>query len=445
MAFYFALLNVSAKRDDRTASTASHRQKRRRHSIASVESPVLDYRLLPKPQIVRNEFYYGEQKNDDRHSTYDFLPPEQPQNNRSASTSRSNDVRTDDHDGRRNCPRNVKDRGYPKGMRKSDSTQLNASRKPKQRNESRERKARTPELLEREFCGMQVASSSTRRPEPETFKRMNGSTEVRAGVAHPEFEKKWRGKRSSNQSNRSPQRNDSLASSTSSRRPIVVKRRVSPQESSTSDSRRSSNQSNRSPQRNDSLASSTSSRRTSEAIPEVLSAVGTPNEVPNVTTPQNVCELPRSATLKKVTFENDSSQYLVDRSFLDDRRVLIRRGSGSAVLRRSVVQQPYTPSTTIHPFAEGTAALVGVAFGAALRAPLSGYAEETPRRQNDVNHAIEQISDGPRRSLLRRRSTSDRHVVFGFQNEGFRLTENQTPEPDLVRTVSGATLVPFAG
>ncbi|WKX96516.1 hypothetical protein Q1695_012726 [Nippostrongylus brasiliensis] len=402
MAFYFALLNVSAKRDDRTASTASHRQKRRRHSIASVESPVLDYRLLPKPQIVRNEFYYGEQKNDDRHSTYDFLPPEQPQNNRSASTSRSNDVRTDDHDGRRNCPRNVKDRGYPKGMRKSDSTQLNASRKPKQRNESRERKARTPELLEREFCGMQVASSSTRRPEPETFKRMNGSTEVRAGVAHPEFEKKWRGKRSSNQSNRSPQRNDSLASSTSS-------------------------------------------RRTSEAIPEVLSAVGTPNEVPNVTTPQNVCELPRSATLKKVTFENDSSQYLVDRSFLDDRRVLIRRGSGSAVLRRSVVQQPYTPSTTIHPFAEGTAALVGVAFGAALRAPLSGYAEETPRRQNDVNHAIEQISDGPRRSLLRRRSTSDRHVVFGFQNEGFRLTENQTPEPDLVRTVSGATLVPFAG
>ncbi|VDL76534.1 unnamed protein product [Nippostrongylus brasiliensis] len=326
MAFYFALLNVSAKRDDRTASTASHRQKRRRHSIASVESPVLDYRLLPKPQIVRNEFYYGEQKNDDRHSTYDFLPPEQPQNNRSASTSRSNDVRTDDHDGRRNCPRNVKDRGYPKGMRKSDSTQLNASRKPKQRNESRERKARTPELLEREFCGMQVASSSTRRPEPETFKRMNGSTEVRAGVAHPEFEKKWRGKR-----------------------PIVVKRRVSPQESSTSDSRRSSNQSNRSPQRNDSLASSTSSRRTSEAIPEVLSAVGTPNEVPNVTTPQNVCELPRSATLKKVTFENDSSQYL-------------------------------------------TAALVGVAFGAALRAPLSGYAEETPRRQNDVNHAIEQIS-----------------------------------------------------
>ncbi|PIO60995.1 Neurotransmitter-gated ion-channel ligand binding domain protein, partial [Teladorsagia circumcincta] len=104
--------------------------------------------------------------------------------------------------------------------------------------------------------------------------------------------------------------------------------------------------------------SSTSSRHTGEAIPEVTSPVDLPNtelhKLSNSSMPSRICDLPRSVTLKKVTFENDTSQFVVDRSFLGDRRVLVRRGSGSAILPRSVTQQfaPTTP-TTLRPFAEG--------------------------------------------------------------------------------------------
>lgn len=321
---------------------------------------------------------------------------------------------------------------------------MNSSRRAKQKTEAghspHSRQTKAPErtvdldygMMEREFGGMQVASSS-RRTEPESQKKMNGSAvehvALRAGGAfvNSEFERRWKGKK-----------------------PIVVKRRVSPQESSTSDSRRSSNQSNRSPQRNDSLASSNSSRRTSEAVPEVTSPLSLPNnnmhKLSNLSMPPSIGDLPRSSTLKKVTFENDNSQCFVDRSFLGDRRVLVRRGSGSAILRRSVAQQALSPPTTIRPFAAGATALAGLAFGAALWAPLSGESEVSPRRQNVTNNAIEQTTTRKGAgSLLRRRSTSDRHVVFGFHNEGFRLVNDETPQNDMSRTISGATLVPFVG
>uniref|UniRef100_W6NFK2 Uncharacterized protein n=1 Tax=Haemonchus contortus TaxID=6289 RepID=W6NFK2_HAECO len=443
MAFYFALLNVSAKRDDRSASTSSYRQKHRRHSIASVESPVLDYRLLPKPQVVRNDFYRDEAESSNRRDN-----PKQkqraPAHNRSASSSRTTMEPTSSsshrsRDGRRSGAKAQKERNQSKGMRKSDSSHLDASKRLKQKtgnghNYERQRRAADQEMLEREFCEMQMASSSKRTTTAEAGPRtMNGSAEweeprIVENPAKAEFERRWRGQR-----------------------PIVVKRRVSPQESSTSDSRRSSNQSNRSPQRNDSLASSTSSRHTNEAILEVTSPLGQsnsdPHKISNSSMPSRMCDLPRSVTLKKVTFENDTSQYLVNRSFLGDRRVLVRRGSGSAILPRSITQifAP-TVSTTLRPFAEGTAALAGLAFGAALWEPLKGEPEGTPSKQNVTNDAIEQtIGPQPVRSLLRRRSTSDRHVVFGFQNEGFLLTNDETPEADMTRTASGATLVPFAG
>ncbi|RCN39592.1 hypothetical protein ANCCAN_14490 [Ancylostoma caninum] len=220
------------------------------------------------------------------------------------------------------------------------------------------------------------------------------------------------------------------------RRPIVVKRRVSPQESSTSDSRRSSNQSNRSPPRNDSLGSSNSSRRTSEAIqsatsPSTALPVPEQHKLSNSSMPSKLADIPRSATLKKVTFENDSSEYVVSSAFLGDRGVLVRRGSGSAVLRRSITQQlsPSITTTTLRPLAQGTAALAGLAYGAALWAPFFGEKEETPDRQNVTNNAIEETSRRSGvRGLLRRRSTSDRHVVFGFRNEGFRLANDETPQ-----------------
>ncbi|KAK6734328.1 hypothetical protein RB195_017855 [Necator americanus] len=465
MAFYFALLNVSAKRDDRTNTSTSHRHKRRRHSIASVESPVLDYRLLPRPQVVRNELYRDDQptnaRNDgskqDRvdHSRLNADP------NRSASTSRSHNdfIHSQEHDSKHSSrggsARHQKEHktSQNKATKKADGGHGHShpTKKNKQKNETnrvletRERPSRLYDrtALEREFCEMQVASSSRKdHQERENARKiMNGSAEhsaaktmdetIRPATA-PRGDYRWRGKR-----------------------PIVVKRRVSPQESSTtSDSRRSSNQSNRSPQRQDSLASSNSSCRTGEAAhtaqsPALSLPVATIHKLSNISMPSKLNDIPRTGTLKKVTFENDLSEYVVSSDFLGDRRVLVRRGSGSAIHRRSITEQlsPSSITTTaLRPFAQGTAALAGVAYGAALWAPFSGEREEAPDRQNVTNNAIEETSKrGCVGGLLRRRSTSDRHVVLGFRNEGFRLTNDVTPQAEFARTASGATLVPFAG
>ncbi|KIH64914.1 hypothetical protein ANCDUO_04769 [Ancylostoma duodenale] len=277
MAFYFALLNVSAKRDDRAIASSSHRQKRRRHSIASVESPVLDYRLLPRPQVVRNELHHDDQQTSVRSEGSKQEKEERSRqsadHNRSASSSRPcNDVaphgereprrggsghhQKEHHQKepkqkeRRQKERHQKERTQSRVTRKADGGLHNPPRKGKQRNEvGHERRDHHPRavernMLEREFCEMQVASSS-RKDHTERDDHLKGNAHPNEPVRavspraaetpikpFPAIREdyKWRG-----------------------RRPIVVKRRVSPQESSTSDSRRSSNQSNRSPPRNDSL------------------------------------------------------------------------------------------------------------------------------------------------------------------------------------------------
>ncbi|CAJ0606687.1 unnamed protein product [Cylicocyclus nassatus] len=463
MAFYFALLNVSAKREDRPNPPPLHKQKRRRHSIASVESPVLDYRLLPRPQVVRNQFYRDDQPDDDqnddgRQQQRQNRTSHNPEQNRSASSSRQNAATTSqttrDHTSRKGGgSRSAKERPQSRSAKNAEAAS-GAGKKLKVRqnsegavlHERRERQQRLAEqaALKREFEEMQVATSS-RREQPErepVYKiRMNGSTE-RAPAKVVETPSKPPAKQEYNWR---------------AKRPIVVKRRVSPQESSTSDSRRSSNQSNNRSPMNDSLASTNSSRRTSEAVqpapvPSPCSPCHIevePHKVSNISMPSKLSDIPRSATLKKVTFENDNSEYVVSSAFLGDRRVLVRRGSGSAVLRRSIAQQlsPSTvPTTTLLPFAQGTAALAGLAYGAALWAPFSGEKEVTPDRQNVTNDAIEETSRRSRsRGLLRRRSTSDRQVVYGFQNQGFRFVDDGTPQCEIARTPSGATLVPFAG
>ncbi|CAI2346997.1 unnamed protein product [Caenorhabditis sp. 36 PRJEB53466] len=55
MAFYFALLNVSKKDTDNRERSSHQHRRHRRHSIASVESPLLDYRLLPRPQLLSDD------------------------------------------------------------------------------------------------------------------------------------------------------------------------------------------------------------------------------------------------------------------------------------------------------------------------------------------------------------------------------------------------------
>ncbi|KAJ1362370.1 hypothetical protein KIN20_021896 [Parelaphostrongylus tenuis] len=185
----------------------------------------------------------------------------------------------------------------------------------------------------------------------------------------------------------------------SGKRPIVVKRRVSPQESSTSDSRRSSNMSNRSPPCNDSLGSSTSSTRVSETILEASPSNHTLSSA--ITQKVSVFFLikifPRETTvLSAAEFfkcsENDrfTAIFYIEKG---DRRVLIRRSSGST-LHRSCITQPASPSApiTLQPLARGTETVAGLAYGAALWVPLSTANDETPRRQNAANGAIEETS-----------------------------------------------------
>ncbi|ETN72125.1 hypothetical protein NECAME_19016 [Necator americanus] len=58
--------------------------------------------------------------------------------------------------------------------------------------------------------------------------------------------------------------------------------------------------------------------------------------------------------------------------------------------------------------------------------PLS---ESLHQNQSDAPSGVGSFSRrGCVGGLLRRRSTSDRHVVLGFRNEGFRLTNDVTPQ-----------------
>ncbi|KAJ1362371.1 hypothetical protein KIN20_021897 [Parelaphostrongylus tenuis] len=143
MAFYFALLNVSAKREDRSTSSSSHRQRRRRHSIASVESPILDYRLLPRPQVVGNQAYHAEPQAEtsSRHNEH-----------RSTSYSRLYDETSRrEMNFKRSPKRNPKEIRYKK-MKKSSSTHFSSPRRPGYKAENR---------MEKEFGKLKVESSPT--------------------------------------------------------------------------------------------------------------------------------------------------------------------------------------------------------------------------------------------------------------------------------------------
>ncbi|KJH42970.1 hypothetical protein DICVIV_11025 [Dictyocaulus viviparus] len=116
-------------------------------------------------------------------------------------------------------------------MRKSNSTNFNSSKQSKRR---------TEKGLDKELWKMQLTTSTSKKDDNGTNRAPNETTEVSSTSSRgiescvrnvPNTAYKWK-----------------------SKRPIVVKRRFSPtHESSTSDSQRSSNQSCRSPPRNDSL------------------------------------------------------------------------------------------------------------------------------------------------------------------------------------------------
>ncbi|KAK6047029.1 hypothetical protein COOONC_15465, partial [Cooperia oncophora] len=137
-----------------------------------------------RPQIVRNEVYHDEPETVHRQDTSKQNTRQRPQNqNRSASSSRpiTEPTSSRSRDGRRGGPKSQKERPPYKGMRKSDSSHLDASRRMKQKGEnghSSEKQWKEREMLEREFYGLQMASSSKRATSSNVGpKTMNGSTE----------------------------------------------------------------------------------------------------------------------------------------------------------------------------------------------------------------------------------------------------------------------------
>uniref|UniRef100_A0A1I7WBM4 Uncharacterized protein n=1 Tax=Heterorhabditis bacteriophora TaxID=37862 RepID=A0A1I7WBM4_HETBA len=252
MTFYFALLNVSSKREERSP----HKARRRRHSIASVESPLLDYRLLPRPQVVRNEFFQDtdvashsnqltdidvpsssfncDRSADHRVSTSSkqcshFICLKQHRHDSSLSRVTSNHTTSTTKGQQKHCQRNdtltndIQLKGRNGVMKKSESSYIaptlrgrkvlreNMDTKLNLENQRIKTIEEKEKQIEERMNSLQVASSSTQHPKA-----------VRSRLVNSKGGK-----------------------------PLVIKRKVS-QESITSDSRRSSKGSNNSPTRKDS-------------------------------------------------------------------------------------------------------------------------------------------------------------------------------------------------
>ncbi|EGT33283.1 hypothetical protein CAEBREN_10830 [Caenorhabditis brenneri] len=98
MAFYFALLNVSKKDNtqEKQSSSSSHR-RHRRHSIASVESPLLDYRLLPRPQLLSDDVVITNELAHQIESSSSSAQPNRLSDRRSRGSARASKWVQDNH------------------------------------------------------------------------------------------------------------------------------------------------------------------------------------------------------------------------------------------------------------------------------------------------------------------------------------------------------------
>lgn len=98
MAFYFALLNVSKKDNtqEKQSSSSSHR-RHRRHSIASVESPLHDYRLLPRPQLLSDDVVITNELAHQIESSSSSAQPNRLSDRRSRGSARASKWVQDNH------------------------------------------------------------------------------------------------------------------------------------------------------------------------------------------------------------------------------------------------------------------------------------------------------------------------------------------------------------
>ncbi|KAF1766833.1 hypothetical protein GCK72_006791 [Caenorhabditis remanei] len=102
MAFYFALLNVSKKDNTQEKQSSSSHRRHRRHSIASVESPLLDYRLLPRPQLLSDDVVITNDLAHQVESSSSSAQPNRLSDRRSRGSARASKWVQDNHSAQLN-------------------------------------------------------------------------------------------------------------------------------------------------------------------------------------------------------------------------------------------------------------------------------------------------------------------------------------------------------
>ncbi|CAD6196606.1 unnamed protein product [Caenorhabditis auriculariae] len=386
MAFYFALLNVSKKEDRGAVSHPARR--RRRHSIASVDSPINDYRLLPKPHVLSDDVAAAPPSNQRTEVPAPRDNPQPDQNSKQKSTTRH--------------------------LNNGDGPCTSRSHTDIRHDNAPGTLARSKRMA---FPANENGPSTTNRREIKPSSSCFTMGEVR---------KKANGTRSTGRGPKREERQGTSKEAQEAVRPALVnvkkshllKRGGSPQGSTTSESRRSSGMSNDSVvRRGDSPASSIDSHRSALAGGSASPVQQTAMKLSALSVSSRLSE-PR---LKKVTFEN--SPYVISNSFLGDRAVLVRRGSGTAILRMPLYDDPSPPTPRVltnTKMLRGRGAACGDGWWTPS-ASAEGHVE------NRVNRAIERASKPSLKRLLRRRSTSDRNRIMAYRNNGYLNASEEVP------------------
>ncbi|CAB3404600.1 unnamed protein product [Caenorhabditis bovis] len=405
-------------------ASSKHRQHRR-HSIASVESPLHDYRKLPRPQVlpkddivISNEYALNDFDNPDDETRFFRRSRGSARASRwvQEQTRRSNEEVTDlmttmlmsfvlkqptnsNNDNRQALSRS-KRMAFPVSTSAGELKKNETKKKDKYHiiaNNLKKKESKSVEDPIRQPSRLPIRTN----PPKNTRHKMNECRD--RGFSPPD---------SKTQQNAYAFR---------------AIRHISPASGSataTDDSRRSSAMSDEGPKRGDSPASSVDSR----------------NELTIHISGISMSSRSSEPRLKKVTFE--SSPYVISNSFLGDRAVLVRRGSGTAV-RRLLISDGANLQASPHLFAN-TKVLAphdevsGGDWWTPCEVPtacdllLTG--DQLHSTDNRANAAIERMQTKPNiRRLVRRRSTSDKSRIIAYRNTGFLSSSQERRKGDSSR------------
>ncbi|EGT55869.1 hypothetical protein CAEBREN_31105 [Caenorhabditis brenneri] len=470
MAFYFALLNVSKKDNTQEKQSSSSHRRHRRHSIASVESPLLDYRLLPRPQLLSDDVVITNELAHQIESSSSSAQPNRLSDRRSRGSARASKWVQDNHNNsaqsRREHPtshhpplqREPQQRDQPSSSSRAqlnradtesdppplsrskrmafggDKDEGGPSRKEPERNEEKVKKRGGRAKIEERKRGERQSEE-----EEDTTKQMKTMTRPRGrGRKEPVSGEEGSGKEGENgkKSRTKPegkligqvgQKKDEVSSSSNlqsnkycsppvnGRKPRMMKPehplrssvfQVMAGSSATDESGRSSSQMSN---------ESTTPRR--DDSPASSCCDSKEQEVTMKLSGISMSSRSSEPRLKKVTFE--SSPYVISNSFLGDgagKVLVVRRGSGTAVRRVGAMGNGWNQSRVL---IEGR------------QEELSGddwwtqYGKEEEQEAINDNHLNKCLEKGSgtrsilRCGLIRRRSTSDKSRLLAYRNSGF--------------------------